>query len=686
MKRLINTAALLFAGIALIAQNNMAKDIANGKYDAKKPSQIIAMKGGESYAQLSADGKKITQLSFKTGKEEKVLFEADKTKNVKLKSIEGFSFCPQEKKMLVYTNAEKVYAKSFLAEYYVFDIDRNRLDALSDSIGKQRDPLFSPNGQNVVFARGNNLFLKKLAYETESSVTKPNEFLVSGITDWLYETAFCTTNLITWSPDSRQIAYVALDEKNVASSSFDIFGQNIYPQNFSLKYPKAGTNNPKPTVYLFDAYYKSTKKVDLPEEDFYIPRIQWTTDAENVVIFTLNRNQDQLKMYSVNCKSMIAKVLLTETAKDYFDYKNLDFVQFLNDGKFTFASKKDGFRQLYLYNANGILNKQLTSGKYDVTGFYGYDSIKKLIYFQAAGVSPSGREIYSVDLKGKQTRITNDKGGVACGNFGDNYAYFVKKYSTANTAPVYSICSTSGKEIKILEDNSDLTQQIAALPKKEFVAINNIAAWIVKPTNFTETAKYPLIVMQAYVSDCFKIGIEQLFADNGFVVIGIDSKNLAQASNDIVSVTKHAISLSYIDKNKIGIYADDYAASAALLAMSNGENLLKAGAVVAPVTDYRLAASASIERQLKRPQENAKGYDNSPIASAAKLNGKLLLLQGTADKEVQIQQTYAYANALVQADKQFDMQIYPDQEHKFDAKTQAHAYQRILNFFMENLK
>ncbi len=678
---------MLFACMSLLAQTNLAKDIAYGKYEEKKPSQIISMKGGESYAQLSADGKKITKISFKTGKEEQVLFEADKTKNAKLKNIEGFSFCPREKKMLVYANSEKVYEKSFLADYYVFDIDRNRLDALSDSIGKQRDPIFSPDGQNVVFARGNNLFLKKLAYETESSVTKPNEFLVSGITDWLYESAFCTTNLITWSPDSRQIAFVTFDEKEVASSSFDIFGQNIYPQTFSLKYPKAGTTNPKPSVYLFDSYYKSTKKVDLPEEDFYIPRIQWTTDAENVAIFTLNRNQYQLKMYSVNCKSMIAKVLLTETAKDYFDYKNLDFVQFLNDGKFTFASKKDGFRQLYLYNGNGILNKQLTTGKYDVTGFYGYDSIKKLIYFQAAGVFPTGREIYSVDLKGKQNHITDDKGGVACGNFGNNYAYFVKKYSTANTVPVYSICSASGKEIRVLENNSDLAQQISSLPKKEFITINNsLPSWIVKPTNFVETTKYPVIVMQACISDCFKIGIEQFFAINGFVVIGVDSKNLTQSSNDIVSVAKYASSLSYINKNKIGVYGCTYSASAALLAMSTGEKLFAAGVAIAPVTDYRLAASASIERQLKRPQENAKGYDNSPIASAAKLNGKLLLLQGTADKEVQIQQTYMYANALVEADKQFDMQIYPDQGHKFDAKTQAHAYQRILNFFVENLK
>ncbi len=687
MKRLLIGLLLLFWGITFtFAQNNLSKDIAAGKYEPKKPVQIVAMKGGESYAQLSSDGKKIIKTSFKSGKEEQVLFEADKTKNVKLKSIEGFSFCPREKKMLVYTNSEKKYSSSFEAEYYVFDIDRNRLDALSDSIGKQRDPVFSPDGQNVIFARGNNLFLKKLAYETESSVNKLDEFFVNGITDWLYEEAFGKTGLITWSPDSRQIAYVALDEKEVASSSFDIFGQNIYPQTLTLKYPKAGTNNPKPAIYIFDTYYKSTKKVDLPEEDFYIPRIMWANDLENVAIFTLNRNQDQVKMYSVNCKSMIAKVILTETAKDYFDYKNLDFVQFLNDGKFTFASKKDGFRQLYLYNANGILNKQLTAGKYDATEFYGYDSIKKLVYFQAAGISPTSREIYTVDLKGKQTCITDNKNGVSCGNFGNNYSYFVKKYSTVNAAPIYTICSTSGKEIKVLENNDELSKQISSLPKKEFTTINNLPAWIVKPLNFSETSKYRVIMMQSCSIDYFKVGLEQIFAANGFVVIGIDSKNFVQAPTDIVSAAKYVAALPYADKNKIGIYGDAYTASTALLAMSTGEKIFTAGVVMAPVTDYKLAASASIERYLKRPQENAKGYENSPIASASKLNGKLLLIQGTADKKIHIQQTYVYTSALISADKQFDMQIYPDQEHDFDAKTKAHVYQRILNFFIENLK
>ncbi len=689
MKKISVLAVAFFTCLTFLsAKDNLAKDIANGAYENKKPTQIYTFRSGESYAQLSADGKKITKYSFKTGKQEQILFDASATKGKKVNHIEGFIVDQREKKMLIYNNSEKVGAKSFVADYYVFDIDRNRLDALSDSIGKQRDPVFSPDGQNVVFGRGNDLFLKKLAYETESPVSKAiyNKTFVNGITDPLYETAFDATNLIAWSPDSRQVAYVGLDETDVALEIIQLFGKEPYTKTTLFKYPKAGTANPKPVVYIFDAYYKSTKKVDLPEEDFYIPRIKWTNDAENVAIFTLDRNQRQMKMYSVNCKSMIAKVILSETSEDYFDYKNLDFVQFLNDGKFTFANKKDGFRQLFLHNANGLLNKQLTTGKYDVCKFYGYDSIKKLVYYQAAAISPTGREIYSVDLKGGKPTLLSENKGVSHAEFGSQYSYFIKKYSTANAPSVYSICNTSGKEISILEKNEELARKASSLAKKEFTTINNLSAYILKPSDFSETKKYPVILLQGCVSDCFKVGIEQLFVSNGFIVVCINSQSFIQTSSDLIAVSKHIGSLNYVDKNKIGIYADNYNTSAALQSMSTGETIFAAGVVIAPVTDFKLFSSANIERYLKRPQESAAAYDNSPVNLTEKMNGKLLLIHGTADKEVLVQQTYNYANALIEAGKQFDMQIYPDQGHNFDAKTCAHMYQHIVDFFAQSLK
>ncbi|MDR1679741.1 MAG: S9 family peptidase [Prevotellaceae bacterium] len=702
---------------------DLLRDIVSGNFTVKAQENPRSMLDGEFYTRLSADGKTISQCSYKTGKVEKVLFDADKTRGEKVSRIDGYFFSPTEKLMLVYCNAKKLYRHSFLADYYIFDPERNRLEALSDSVGKQRDPVFSPNGRNIVFYRGKNLYLKKLDYNTESAVTQNGSAdLVHGVTDWLYEEEFTVTRLIQWSPDSKLIAFVSFDETEVGKYRFPVYGPypfhtdtDLYPAVKTLKYPKTGTVNPKAILNIFDVYYKKMQQVQLPNsDDCYIPRIKWTNDNETLAAFVLNRNQDRLEMYAVNSKSLLSTLLLNDEDKAYIDFSNIDYITFTNDNKFSFVSEKDGYRHLYLYTINGILDKQLTAGNWDITDVYGYDSIKKLFYFQAAQKTPLAREIYSVDTKGKISTVSNDA-GTTDAKFNSSYTYFVKKHSTAAQPVQYSICSASGKKVRELESTQGAGEKAASLPKKEFITLkaadgNDLNAWILKPAGFNPATKYAAVLYQYSGPDSqevlnrYHIGFEQYLAAQGFVVLCVDGRGTGargaefrkstyqhlgeQEAADQIAAAKQLGEMSFIDKNKIGIWGWSYGAFTTLMAMSTGERVFAAGVAVAPVTDFKFYDTAYTERYMRRPQENLTGYDrSSPMALAEKLEGRLLLVHGTADDNVHLQNTLQYADRLVQAGKQFDMQIYSNRNHNLQGgNTRQHLYIRIAEFFAQQLK
>ncbi len=726
MRKIRLVAVALIASAVMFAGKGRSQDflsgLVKGQYAPKTPAAIQSMQDGESYTQLSADGKTITKYSYKSGKEVAVLFDASKTLGKKVEKIDGYFWGPKEKMMLIYTNAEKTGRHSFKADYYTFDVQRNKLLALSDSVGKQRDPIFSPNGLNVVFVRGNDICLKKIPYNSESRVTTSgaNPMIFNGFADWMYEEEFAVTNLIAWSPDSKRIAYVSLDESEVGTYSYTVFGgypfqseADLYPTMNSIKYPKTGTKLPKASIHVFDVYYKKPMDVEFPEKgELYIPGIKWSNELEQFMVFSLNRNQDLLRMYSVNSKSLIAELLLEDKGDPYVDYRNINAVQFQNDGKFTFMSEKDGYRHLYLYKGNGLLDKQLTSGNFDVTEFYGYDTIKGMYYYQAAEASPLVRDVYSMDAKGKVAKLT--EGGVNNASFNLAYTYFMNETSSLNVPTKYLLYSANGKMVREVEENKDLAEQVAALPQKEFITVQGAAgdslnAWVLKPADFSESKKYPVVMYQysgpdyQEVLDAYSVGLEQNLAANGFIVVCVDARGSGargekfrkstymhlgeKEAQDMTAVAKYFNSQSYVAKGKIGIWGWSYGGYATLMAMSTG-NAFAAGVAVAPVTDWKYYDAAYTERYMRRPEENINGYDrSSPMALASKLSGRLLLIHGTADENTHIQNTYNYAEQLTLANKQFDMQIYPNQKHALNGgNTRFHMFTRITEFFEDQLK
>lgn len=723
MKRLIPIFVCLF--FIQFSYADLLYDITDGKFTPARFEAPRSMKDGEFFTRRVAD-KAVVKYSYKTGATSDTLFSLSRIKNCPLKSIAGYELSPNEAKILVYTNVKKIYRRTFTADYYVYDIKRNELEPLSEG-GAQQVPLFSPDSRYIAFARGNNLFMKKLDFNTEIPITKDGEAgkIINGTPDWVYEEEFEATRHFMWSPDSKLLAYLKFDESQMPEFSFQLYKNasdpdqiQLYPEYKKFKYPKAGENNSKVKVCVYDDFNKTTRFVKLPdgEADFYIPRIRWTNSAEQLVVFKLNRNQNVLDMFVANPGSGIAKLILRQQDKYYVNYELIDYVQFSADNQYFYmVSEQDGYSHIYQYRMNGTLYKQITKGKWDVTDFYGYDESRKVFYYQSAEVSPMQRDIYSINGKDKKIRLSDGK-GTHSATFNASMTMYVDFVSSLSNPGVAFLCNVSGNKLRELENNMQIKKEFDALklPQKEFFSFNTsenvkLNGWMIKPLNLDATKKYPVLQVQysgpnsQEVLDKWDIGWEYYLAEKGYVVVCVDGRGTGARgaefrkctymqlgkleARDQVETAKYLSGLSYVDKSRIGIWGWSYGGSMTLWSMSTGEKVFKAGIAVAPVTDWRLYNTAYTERFMRRPQENFAGYDNTSALNMAKnLNGRLLIIHGSADDNVHMQNTMLYVDKLIEADKQFEMQIYPDKNHSILGKqTRRHLYTRMSEFLFNNL-
>lgn len=725
MKHLLSI--ILFLSVFHFASADLLTDITDGKFRAKTVSGIKSMNDGEHYTLLQ-NNKLIVKYSYKTGQAVDTIFDASTTKLNKIEQIRGYEFSPNEQKILVYNEQKFRYRRTFTSEYYVFDVKRNELKPLSEK-GPQEVPLFSPDSRYIAFARENNLYLHKLDFGTESPITKDGEFgkVINGTPDWVYEEEFVNTRYFVFSPDSKLVAFVKFNETDVPTyqmqkylqSSLMQDGMPLYPVFQSFKYPKPGQPNSGVSLCVYDDFYKSVRTVNLGtiETDFYIPRIKWTKEQDKLAVFVLNRNQNRLDMIYAHPKSLVSKLILREEDKYYVDYDIIDDIYFTGDGKyFTFVSERNGWRHAYLYNMNGTLSKALTQGNFDVTKVYGYDETKQTLYFQSAEHSPLQRDVYAVDAKGKKTRLTDGK-GTHNALFSSTFAYFSDDASGLNSPNVTTMRNSKGESIRILEDNANLVAEFKSLnlPAKEFFSFTTsegilLNGWMIKPVNFDSQKKYPALMTQysgpnsQEVKDSWNAGWEYYLASQGYVVASVDGRGTAARgaqfrkctymqlgvleTKDQVEAAKYLGKQSFIDKNRIGIWGWSYGGFMTLNAMSTGEKIFKAGIAVAPVTDWRLYNSAYTERFMRQPKENNGGYDaGSPIKHAANLNGNVLIIHGTADDNVHVQNTYLYLDALLKADKQAELYLYTDKNHSILGKeTRRHLYQKKFEFLESELK
>lgn len=732
-KIIIMCIALVMASSTLSAYEKMnLKDIAEGQFAAQRIDGINPIKGTDQYAQLSRDGKQIVQYSFKTGKQTAVLFDVNNTQGERVDQFDGYIMSPDGRYILIATQRQAVYRRSFKAVYYIYTVQSKKLEHLSDG-GPQQAPVWSPDGNSVAFVRDNNIFLVKLLYgNSESQVTKDGKFneVINGIPDWVNEEEFGLSRVLTFNADGTMLCWIKYDESKVKQYSLQFFKGSkpermenaTYPSTYSYKYPKAGEENSIVSAWSFDIKSRRIQQLNIPlAEDGYMPRILSTEDPDKIVIFTMNRHQDVLNLYSVNLRSTVSKLLIKESVPKYVKEETLDNIR-LGKDYILLPSDRDGFMQLYLYSGTGTLKRKIGDGKFDITNVYVVDEKTGDVYYQAAALNAHDRQIYVSHTNGKVERLTNQEGWNTA-IFSGDYQYFINTWSDYNTPYVYTTRKNDGKIIATNVDNHELkakTQQYGWSKREAFSFTTSegvkLDGWIVKPAQFNASKKYPVIMFQysgpgsQQVVNSWSAGamgqggaFDQYLAQQGFIVVCVDGRGTGGRgadfekstylklgdleSKDQVEAASYLATLPYVDKDNIGIWGWSFGGFNTLMSMSNGKSIFKAGVAVAPPTDWRFYDTIYTERYMRTPKENPQGYDVNPIQRANNLSGALLICHGMADDNVHPQNAFEYSEALVQADKDFKEIYYTNRNHSiFGGNTRNHLLRQITEWFITHLK
>ncbi|MGQ1784242.1 S9 family peptidase [Saccharicrinis sp. GN24d3] len=697
-------------------------------FHAKSVSGLKSMNDGIHYTILENKATQIVKYAYATGKQVGIIMDLEKIEDCPIHYIQSYELNNDETKILVYVNRKAVYRHSFKADFYVYDIKRKEIKALSEE-GKEQVATFSPNGEMVAYVKDNNIYINKLKFGTTAQITDDGEFnkIINGIPDWVYEEEFGYNKALEWSPNSMELAFVRFDESKVKEFAFPLYKGShpayeenaLYPGEYTFKYPKAGETNSEVSVNVFHVKNRTTKTMKIEDkEEYYIPRIRWTYEDGKLAILKMNRLQNQFDLLIANTASTLTKNIFTHRNEYYIAEDVLDNLTFLSNGKhFIYVGELDGYNHIHLYTMAGMKIRQLTKGEWDVMEYYGYDAKKKMVYYKAAEKSPTQREVYSVSLDGKKKYKLSQKEGTNTAVFSSNYKYFINYYSSTSTPPKITLHDQSGKLIRTLEDNAEFAKKMDEyeISPKEFFSFTTsegieLNGWMVKPLNFDASKKYPVLMTQysgpnsQKVLDKWGIGWEQYLAAEGYVVACVDPRGtgargeqfrkctymkLGQLeSDDQIEAAKYLGSLHYCDANRMAIWGWSYGGFMSSSCLSKGNGVFKVGIAVAPVTNWRYYDSVYTERYMRRPQENAKGYDNnSPINMAENLTGRLFLIHGTADDNVHYQNTLEYVEQLVQAGKQFDMFVYPNRNHSiFGGNTRMHLYQMMSDYLNKNLK
>ena len=625
-------------------------------------------------------------------------------------------------------NTEQLFRRSQCADWYITDTMRHTRKQLGAALGlgKVRDAVMSPNGRYVAFAKDNNLYIHKLDFGTEIAVSKSdNTDIISGIADWLYEEEFGTTCLFAWSPDSRQLAFVRLDETQVPAFAWQNFLESQYPSADTLRYPKAGCRNADASVCVYDVATKGIQTIQaLAREDAYFPRLRWTADGM-LAVLRLNRDQTKMEVFTCNPKSTVSNILYAEESKDFFiDYTLFDEWQWLSDGGLVVLSERDGWRKACLYSNSGVQQKTLTPDGMDVTDVYGVDETNRMLYYQAAP-TPSTRQVYAVSLNKNAIPVQLTKGdGTHTARFSADYRKMIdcfQSFDTPNTYTLYKVESKKQKieKVEMLLDNDSLAVawRSNGLTEPERMRIPNAAgqeleAMLLLPAQGKTDkghAPYPLVVMHysgpqsQRVLNRWRKRFEYALTDAGYAVLIVDSRGSdcrgrawrnetymqlgIKEAQDLIAAADHIGRRDDIDDSRMAILGWSYGGYQTLMTMSTKGHPFKAGVAIAPVTDWRLYDSAYTERYMRRPQVNERGYNDASLLNhAADMTGNVLIIHGTADDNVHAQHTWQYIDALVRADKQFEMQLYPDDNHFLKkGNNYTHMHQRVLDFLGKNL-
>ena len=739
------TAATLTSAAGHARQFTLS-DIQSGVYSAKSVPTYRSMADGKHYTALTDNGRSIVKYRYADGEAVDTLLSLDKADpegemDLQQLKLEGYTLSPDEQRILVWANRENIYRRSFKADYFYYVIGRPKFKRLTE--GKVQAAILSPDGRKVAFVRDNNLYLTSVMTATiettERQITKDGERnkVINGVPDWVYEEEFSMNSAITWSPDSKVLAWLRWDESSVKEYSLPIYmgavpvrtEYELYPGAYSYKYPVAGETNSKVSVWTYEVQTRKTRAVHVPQPaDGYVPRIRFTHDPAQLAVITLDRHQSDLRLYLANAYGGEARQILEDRNECYVGEGNLDGIRFHEDG-FTMVSERDGFRHLYLYNNNGTLRRQITHGPWDVTDVYGYDAKTGNAYIQCAWLgqgaelpNPLVRGIYRVDAKGVMHPLFNGgKDGKGCrgthsATFSQGFVYMQHRYSDAQTPARTTLETVSNlKTVKVMEDNAKLDADIegsySAREFFQFITPQGVTlnGYIQKPRNFNPAKRYPLVMEQysgpgsQQVLDVWTMGWDQYLTQEGYVVACVDSRGTGargaaferqtyrqlgvMESEDLLSAGRYVAGLSYVDPARLALWGWSYGGYATLMTLCGGNDVYRCGMAVAPVTDWKFYDTVYSERYMRTPQENHGGYEKASVLSRSKnLKGEVLLVYGTADDNVHPQNTLELQAKWVEEDIPFQMMVYTNKDHSIrGGNARTHIYTTLYRFLQKNL-
>ena len=693
----------------------------DGSFRTQGLTALHSMKNGQQYSVLNFDrstgSTSIDLYDYITFSKVKVI-ATSKTMEA-IPYFTNYTFSANESKLILETNTESIFRYSVLGNYYVYDIYLEKLDLISEH--KIQEPTFSPDGTKVAYGLNNNLYVKDLISGDTKQITFDGEKnrIINGITDWVYEEEFAFVRAFEWNASSDRIAFIRFDETEVPEFSMDVYGTDLYQTQNVFKYPKAGEKNAIVSLHFYDLNTDKTSTVPLSTSynDFYIPRIKWTNDANVLSAQYMNRHQNKLDLWLINPETEDANLVLSETDDAYVDVT--DNLTFLEDNSFLWTSERDGFNHLYHYSKTGQLKKQITKGAWEVTAYYGYNESENAIYYQSVENGSINRDVYSVRLNGKRKMRLSSQVGTNDASFSADFTYFIKTFSSANIPTKYTLHdSKTGRLVRNIKDNSALKNTLSSYKysNKEFSTLNvngnDLNMWMLKPSDFDATKTYPLLMFQYSGPGSQRVVNKwnssrdywhQYLAQQGYIVVCVDGRGTGFKGSDFKKVTylnlvkyetedqiqaaKQIGSLTYIDASRIGIWGWSFGGHMSTNCLLKGNDVFKMAIAVAPVTSWRFYDTIYTERFMRTPQENPGGYDdNSPFNYPELLKGDYLLIHGSGDDNVHVQHTMRMVEALIQANKQFEWSIYPDKNHGiYGGNTTMHLYTKMTNFLHEKL-
>lgn len=708
--------ALLCSQFIISQKTVTLEDIWGGAFRTEGMDVLRSMKNGKQYTVLNYARNPRTSTIDKYNYNTLEKVETVVASSAEIPFFTSYEFSADESKLILATEVEPIFRRSRIGIYYVYDIAAKTIQKIAEQ--KIQEPELSPDGTMVAYAYDNNLYVKNLASGATQQITTDGVYgkIINGITDWVYEEEFAFVQAFEWNSDGTKIAFIRFDETNVPQFSMDVYGTDLYPFPYEFKYPKAGEENAKVSLHLFDVATSEITDVNLGDA-YYIPRIMWKNNPNELSVRTLNRHQNHLILHTVDARNSNVSTLLEEKDDAYVDVH--DDLTFLEDDSFIWTSEKDGFNHLYLYESDGTLKNQITQGPWEVTKYYGYDQDKDRIYYQSVENGSINRDVYSISSNGKRKKRLSEGEGTHAASFSADYTYYINTFSSATTPYTFTLHDAKdGKKLKDIKDNKALLQKLDdyEIVPKEFATLsvngNDLNMWMMKPADFDPSKKYPLLLYQYSGPGSQQVANRwmgsndywhQMLASEGYIIACIDGRGTGLKGRDFKKVTylnlvkyetedqiaaaKQLSALEYIDEDRTGIWGWSFGGHMSTNCLLKGNDVFEMAIAVAPVTSWRFYDTIYTERFMRTPQENPDGYDNeSPFNYPELLKGDYLLVHGSGDDNVHVQNSMRMIEALIQANKPFDWAIYPDRNHGiYGGNTRLHLYTKMTRFVKENL-